>query len=173
MFAVQTNIFLWWEAIMKIKIYAIGKVKDFYKLGVDEYIKRLSSYAQVEIVELKDESLPDRPSESEIVKAKNTECKRVLACLKDKEYLIALDLNKKEMTSEQFAEYLSNKLENNGAKISFVIGGSYGLSEELKARVNDSVSISKLTFPHQLARLVLLEQIFRAFKILNNETYHK
>ena len=158
---------------MKIKIYAIGKIKDFYKAGVDEYIKRLSSYAQVEVVELKDESLPDRPSDSEITKAKNTEGKRVLSALKDKEYLIALDLNKKEMTSEKFAEYISNKLETNGAKISFVIGGSYGLSDELRNRVNDSVSLSALTFPQQLARLILLEQLFRAFKIINNETYHK
>ena len=158
---------------MKIKIYAIGKIKDFYKAGVDEYIKRLSSYVQVEIVELKDESLPDRPSDSEITKAKNVEGKRVLSALKDKEYLIALDLNKKEMTSEKFAEYISNKLETNGAKISFVIGGSYGLSDELRNRVNDSVSLSALTFPHQLARLILLEQLFRAFKIINNETYHK
>ena len=158
---------------MKIKIYAIGKIKDFYKLGVDEYIKRLSNYTQIEVVELKDEPIPDKPSESEILKAKKLEGNRVLSYLKDKEYLIALDLNKKEMTSEAFAEYLNNKLVSNGANISFVIGGSYGLSDELKARVNDSVSLSKLTFPHQLARLVLLEQIFRAFKILNNETYHK
>lgn len=158
---------------MKIKIYAIGKIKDFYKLGADEYVKRLSAYSQIEIVELKDEPLPDRPSDSEITKAKNIEGKRVLNSLKDKEYLIALDLNKKELTSEQFAEYVSSKLESNGAHISFVIGGSYGLSDELKKRVNDSVSISKLTFPHQLARLILLEQLFRAFKILNNETYHK
>lgn len=169
----RINISLLLEAIMKIKIYAIGKIKDFYKLGVDEYVKRLTNYTQIEIVELKDESLPDRPSESEIIKAKNTECKRVLSCLKDKEYLIALDLNKKEMTSKQFAKYISNKLESNGANISFVIGGSYGLSDELKSRANDSVTLSQLTFPHQLARLVLLEQLFRAFKILNNETYHK
>ena len=158
---------------MKIKIYAIGKIKDFYKLGCDEYIKRLSSYTQVEVVELKDEPIPDKPSESEILKAKKSEGNRVLSCLKDKEYLIALDLNQKEMTSEAFAKYLNNKLVSNGANISFVIGGSYGLSNELKSRVNDSVSLSTLTYPHQLARLVLLEQIFRAFKILNNETYHK
>ena len=158
---------------MKIKIYAIGKIKVFYKLGCDEYIKRLSSYTQVEVVELKDEPIPDKPSESEILKAKKSEGNRVLSCLKDKEYLIALDLNQKEMTSEAFAKYLNNKLVSNGANISFVIGGSYGLSNELKSRVNDSVSLSTLTYPHQLARLVLLEQIFRAFKILNNETYHK
>ena len=158
---------------MKIKIYAIGKIRDFYKTGVDEYIKRLSNYAQVEVVELKDEPIPDRPSESEIIKAKRLEGNRVLASIKDKEYLIALDLNKKEMTSEAFASYLNKKLEANGARLSFVIGGSYGLSDELKERVNDSVSLSTLTFPHQLARLILLEQLFRAFKILNNETYHK
>ena len=158
---------------MKIKIYAIGKIKDFYKLGVDEYIKRLSSYVQIEVVELKDEPLPDNPNESEIKKAKDIEGKRVLSSIKDKEYLIALDLNKKEMTSEKFASYVQNKLESNGSKISFVIGGSYGLSDELKNRVDDSISLSSLTFPHQLARLILLEQLFRAFKILNNETYHK
>ena len=93
---------------MKIKIYAIGKIKDFYKLGVDEYIKRLSNYTQVEVIEFKDEPIPDKPSESEILKAKKLEGSRVLSCLKDKEYLIALDLNKKEMTSEAFAEYLNN-----------------------------------------------------------------
>lgn len=158
---------------MRIKIYVIGKSKSFYEMGNEEYIKRLSSYAQVEIIELKDESLPENPNESEIRKAKDNEGKKVLSKLSDKEYLIALDLSKKEFTSEEFAKYLSNKLESNGAKISFVIGGSYGLSDELKSRVNDSVSLSKLTFPHQLARLILLEQLFRAFKILNNETYHK
>ena len=150
---------------MKIKIYAIGKIKDFYKLGVDEYVKRLSSYCKIEIVELKDESISEKPSE--------IEGKRVVSLLKDNEYLIGLDLNKKEMDSVEFSGYLSNKLEQSGSNISFVIGGSYGLSEELKSRINDSFSFGKMTFPHQLARLILLEQIYRAFKILNNETYHK
>ena len=158
---------------MKIKIYAIGKVKDFYKAGVDEYIKRLSSYCKVEVIELKDESISDKPSEKEITKAIDTEGKRVLSLVKDYEYLIALDLSKKELDSVEFSKYLKNKLETNGASISFVIGGSYGLSNELKKRVNDSICLSKMTFPHQLARLILLEQIYRAFKILNNETYHK
>lgn len=158
---------------MKIKIYAIGKVKDFYKAGVDEYIKRLSSYCKVEVIELKDESISDKPSEKEITKAIDTEGKRVLSLVKDNECLIALDLSKKELDSVEFSKYLKNKLESNGASISFVIGGSYGLSNELKKRVNDSICLSKMTFPHQLARLILLEQIYRAFKILNNETYHK
>lgn len=158
---------------MKIKIYAIGKIKDFYKLGADEYVKRLPSYCKIEIVELKDESLPEKPSKKEIKKAIDLEGKRVVAQLKEGEYLISLDLNKKEYTSEEFAAFISKELESRGANISFVIGGSYGLSDELKSRVNASICLSKMTFPHQLARLILLEQIYRAFKILNNETYHK
>ena len=157
---------------MNIKIYAIGKCKDFYKAGIDEYAKRLSSYCKLQIIELKDESIPDKPSDSQIQKAIEAESNRVLALVKN-EYLIALDLNQKEMDSVEFSKFLSEKLESNGANISFVIGGSYGLSEALKRRANTSISFSKMTFPHQLARLILLEQIFRAFKILNNETYHK
>ena len=158
---------------MKIKIYVVGKCKSFYEMGEKEYLKRLSNYAQIELIEVKDESIPDNPNDSEIIKVINAEGKKLLSKIDNKEYLIALDLNKKEYTSIEFSKYLSNKLESNGSKISFVIGGSYGLSEEVKNRVNDSVSISKFTFPHQLARLILLEQLFRAFKILNNETYHK
>ena len=158
---------------MTIKIYAIGKIKDFYKSGVDEYVKRLSGYTKIEIIEVKDESISEKPSNSEITKAKDNEGKRVLSLLKQGEYLIGLDLNKKEYTSEDFAAFLNEKLVGNGSNVSFVIGGSYGLSDELKQRLNTSITLSKLTFPHQLARLVLLEQIYRAFKINNNETYHK
>ena len=158
---------------MTIKIYAIGKIKDFYKAGVDEYLKRISGYSKIEVIELKDDSLSDKPSESEIKKSKDNEGKRVLSLLKNNEFLIGLDLNKKEMTSEEFASFLLDSLVNNGSGVSFVIGGSYGLSDELKKRINVSISISKLTYPHQLARLVLVEQIFRAFKIINNENYHK
>ena len=158
---------------MTIKIYAIGKIKDFYKTGVDEYVKRISGYAKVEIIEVKDESIAEKPSQSEITKAKDNEGKRVLSLVKNNEFLIGLDLNKREFSSEEFAEFLNEKLVSNGASISFVIGGSYGLSDELKKRVNTSITLSRLTYPHQLARLVLLEQIYRAFKIINNETYHK
>lgn len=158
---------------MNIKVYAIGKCKDFYKSGIDEYTKRLSSYCKLQVVELKDESIPDKPSSSQIQKAIEAESNRVLSLVKPNEYLISLDLNQKEMDSVEFSKFLASKLEDNGANISFVIGGSYGLSDELKKRANSSISFSKMTFPHQLARLILLEQIFRAFKILNNETYHK
>ena len=158
---------------MKIKIYAIGKIKDFYKAGCDEYVKRLSNYCKIEIIELKDEPLKDNPTPAEIKKAKDVEGERVLKLLKPSEYLIGLDLNKKEPDSLEFSAFLMKKLEDNGSSVSFVIGGSYGLSDELKKRVNESISLSKLTFLHQMTRLILLEQIYRAFKILNNETYHK
>lgn len=159
---------------MKIRIFAIGKIKENYlKEGINEYLNRLKPYASVEIVELPDFPVKDNPSNSEIEIVKNNECKKVLNLLKPSEYLIALDLNKKEMTSPEFSQYLIKKLEVGGSSISFVIGGSYGLSDELKQRANDSISFSKMTFLHQMTRLIILEQIYRAFKIYKNETYHK
>lgn len=159
---------------MKIRILAIGKIKEKYlKEGIEEYISRIRPYSQIEVVEVNDEPIPDSPNESEIKKAKDLEGKRVLKLLKASDYLIGLDLNKKEMTSEDFAKYINDKFVIGGSNISFVIGGSYGLSDELKARCNDSISLSKMTFLHQMTRLILLEQIYRAFKINRNETYHK
>lgn len=159
---------------MKIKVYAIGKIKEQYlKLGIDEYITRIKPYSNIEIIEVKDEPVSDNPSFKEIEKAKDIEGSRVIKLLKNNEYLIALDLNKKQFKSEEFASFLMQGLEENGSNISFVIGGSYGLSDELKTRSNYSLSLSNMTFLHQMTRLILLEQIYRAFKILNKETYHK
>ena len=159
---------------MKIKIYAIGKIKENYlKIGIEEYLMRIKPYSQIEIIEVKDEPINDNPSLKDIEKAKDNEGLRVLKLLKNNEYLIALDLNKKQFKSEQFADFLMQKLEENGSSISFVIGGSYGLSDELKKRSNYSISLSDMTFLHQMTRLILLEQIYRAFKILNKEIYHK
>ena len=158
---------------MNIKIYAIGKIKDFYKDGCDYYLRNIKPYANIEVIEVKDESLPQKPNASEILKAKDIEGQRVIKLLKNNEPLIGLDLNRKEYTSEEFALYLNKQFANFGASISFVIGGSYGLSDELKKRCSDFVSLSKFTFLHQMSRLILLEQIYRAFKINNNETYHK
>lgn len=158
---------------MKIKVYCIGKIKEQYlKDGINEYLKRISAYSNIEIVEVADSKVKDNPNSSDIEKAKNEECERVLKLLKN-DYLIGLDLNKKEQTSEEFAEFLQSKLVEGGSSVSFVIGGSYGLSDALKKRCNTSISLSKLTFLHQMTRIILLEQIYRAFKILNNETYHK
>ena len=158
---------------MKIKIYCLGKIKEQYlKDGINEYIKRISAYANVEIIEVIDSKVKDNPNTFDIEKAKNEEGERVLKLVKN-DYLIGLDLNKKEPTSEEFSDFLQSKLVEGGSNVSFVIGGSYGLSDALKQRCNTSISLSKLTFLHQMTRLILLEQIYRAFKILNNETYHK
>ena len=158
---------------MKIKIYCIGKIKEQYlKDGINEYIKRILPYSNVEIIEVIDSKVKDNPNQSDIERAKNEEGDRVLKLVKN-DYLIGLDLNKKEPTSEEFAVFLQSKIVEGGSNVSFVIGGSYGLSDALKKRCNTSISLSKLTFLHQMTRLILLEQIYRAFKILNNETYHK
>ena len=159
---------------MKIKIYAIGHLKEAYlKQGINEYSERLKPYTQVEIIEVNDESIIDNPSQKDIEIAKNKEGQKVIKLLKGNEYLIGLDLVKKQPTSEEFAKYLEDKFVLGGANISFVIGGSYGLSDELKARCNDRIGLSNMTFLHQMTRLILLEQIYRAFKINRNEVYHK
>ena len=159
---------------MKIKIYAIGKLKeDYLKIGIQEYIKRITPYCQIEIKELPDESIKENPSKLDIENAKNKECERVLKLLKNNEYLIALDLVKNQPSSTEFADILKSKFIEGGSNISFVIGGSYGLSDSIKQRANYSIGLSNMTFLHQMTRLILLEQIYRAFKINNNEVYHK
>lgn len=159
---------------MKIKLFVIGKIKDEYlKIGINDYITRIKPYASIEVYEVKDESIKQNPNNKDIEKAKDIEGERILKLLKKDDYLIALDLNKKQFTSEEFAVLLNDSLVKNNASISFVIGGSYGLSDGLKNRSNYSLSLSNLTFTHQMSRLILLEQIYRAFKINNNETYHK
>ena len=159
---------------MKIRIIAIGKIKENYlKEGIKKYIARISPFSDIEIVELPDQPVKDNPSDADIEKVKDLEGKKVLSILKNNDFVINLDLNKKEMDSVSFSEYLIKKLEIGGANITFVIGGSYGLSEELKKRANDSISLSKMTFLHQMTRLILFEQIYRAFKIYHHQTYHK
>ena len=159
---------------MRIKIYAIGHLKEPYlKQGINEYLERLKPYVQVEIIEVNDESVVQNPSQKEIEIAKDKEGQRILKLLKNDEYVIGLDLVKKQPTSPEFAKYLEDKFVLGGSNISFAIGGSYGLSDELKNRCNDRIGLSNMTFLHQMTRLILLEQIYRAFKINRNEVYHK
>lgn len=159
---------------MKIKIIAVGKIKENYlKDGINEYLLRLSAYAKTEIVEVPDSKVKDNPNEGDILKVINEEGERILSKIKSSEYVINLDLNKKEFDSVEFSKFIESKLVEGGSSITFVIGGSYGLSQKVKDRANYSISLSKMTFLHQMTRLILLEQIYRSFKILNNETYHK
>ena len=159
---------------MKIRVIAIGKIKEPYlKQGIQEYLTRLKPYVQLEVIEVNDEPCPEKPNDSQINKVKNDEGEKVMKYLKTSDYVITLDLNKKQMTSPDFANYINEKMVLGGSSITFLIGGSYGLSDELKRRANDSFSLSNMTFLHQMTRLILLEQIYRACKINKNEVYHK
>ena len=150
-----------------IKIITIGSIKENYlKDAIEEYKKRLSKYTNLEIIELKDEGLVEEE------KAKKLESEKIEKYLNEKDYIITLEIEGKEYTSEEFAERIRNiQIEN--SNITFIIGGSYGLADTIKQKANMHLSFSKMTFPHQLFRVILLEQIYRAFKINNNESYHK
>lgn len=159
---------------MKIKVIAVGKIKENYlKDGINEYLIRLSPYAKTEIIEVADSKVKDNPNQSDIDKVINEEGERIISKIKSNDYVINLDLNKKEFDSVEFSKFIEQKMVESGSSLTFVIGGSYGLSNKVKGRANYSISLSKMTFLHQMTRLILLEQIYRAFKILNNETYHK
>ena len=156
---------------MKIKIIALGKIKEkFLKDGIDEFLKRLTPYTTVEIVELQPVEIKD---ENLTKKALDQEGEKILANIKPNSYVITLEILGKQLSSEDFANKI-NEITNEGiGELVFVIGSSCGLAPEVSQRANFKLSISKMTFLHQFARLLLIEQIYRAFKILKNETYHK
>ncbi|WP_010677397.1 23S rRNA (pseudouridine(1915)-N(3))-methyltransferase RlmH [Bacillus timonensis] len=159
---------------MNITIVTIGKLKEKYLIqGINEYLKRLTAYAKVEIVELADEKAPENLSESEMEQVKQKEGERILAKLSDDTHVIALAIEGKMKSSEQLAADIEKLATYGKSKIAFVIGGSLGLSKDVMKRANDTLSFSKMTFPHQLMRLILVEQIYRAFRINRNEPYHK
>ena len=159
---------------MKIKIVTVGKLKEKYlKDGIAEYSKRISRFATVEMVELADEKTPDRASDSENEKILDLEGNRILSKIGDREFVVVLAIEGKTLSSEEFSKQLEQASINGFSTLTFVIGGSLGLSNEVKQRANLSVSFGRLTLPHQLMRLVLTEQIYRAFTIQQGSPYHK
>ncbi|RFB10631.1 23S rRNA (pseudouridine(1915)-N(3))-methyltransferase RlmH [Bacillus sp. HNG] len=159
---------------MNITIVTIGKLKEKYLIqGINEYLKRLTAYAKVEIIELADEKAPENLSETEMEQVKQKEGARILAKLSDDTHVIALAIEGKMKSSEQLAADIDNLATYGKSKIAFVIGGSLGLSKDVMKRANDTLSFSKMTFPHQLMRLILVEQVYRAFRIIRGEPYHK
>ncbi len=150
-----------------IKLITVGQIKEKYlKDAIEEYKKRISKYTNIEIIEVKDEGLVEEE------KAKKKEAEKIIKYISDKDYLITLEIEGNQMTSIDFAKKLDNILIEN-SNIVFIIGGSYGLSDDIKNKAKLHLSFSKMTFPHQLFRVLLLEQIYRAYKINNNESYHK
>jgi 23S rRNA (pseudouridine1915-N3)-methyltransferase len=163
-----------WGTKVNISIVTIGKLKEKYlKQGIDEYLKRLSIYAKVEIIELPDEKAPENLSETEMLQVKDKEGERILSKINDDTHVIALAIEGKMKSSEQLAKDLDQLATYGKSKIAFVIGGSLGLSQSVMKRANDTLSFSKMTFPHQLMRLILVEQIYRAYRINRGEPYHK
>ncbi|OLS41392.1 23S rRNA (pseudouridine(1915)-N(3))-methyltransferase RlmH [Bacillus sp. MRMR6] len=159
---------------MNISIVTVGKLKEKYlKQGIDEYLKRLSAYAKVDIVEVADEKAPEVLSEAEMVQVKQKEGERILAKISQDTYVIALAIQGKMQSSEELAESIDKLATYGKSKLAFVIGGSLGLSDEVIKRSNEQLSFSKMTFPHQLMKLILVEQIYRAFRINRGEPYHK
>lgn len=159
---------------MKIRVICVGKLKEKYLVdGIQEYVKRLGAYAQVEIIEVSDERIPENASLAQEMLVKAKEGRRILDKVKQDDYMILLDVHGKEMDSENFADCIEDCMINGKSTIDFVIGGSLGHGDEVLSRANSRVSFSQMTFPHQLMRLILVEQIYRAFKIIKKETYHK
>lgn len=160
--------------MLHINIICVGKIKEiFFKDAISEYSKRLSKYCILNILELPDEKIPNNASEKELLLIKEKESKNIINQLKKDSYIICLDLKGKQYSSEDFSEKIKNISLNYNSSITFIIGGSLGISQELLNISNELISFSKMTFPHQLFRVFLLEQIYRGFKIINNENYHK
>lgn len=157
-----------------IKIIAVGKCKEkATRELVNEYCKRLGAYTKLELIEVSDEQTPDRNSAAQNEEIKRREGERILQKIQSDEYVVLLDLKGKMLSSEGLAEKIASIQIYQSSKLTFVIGGSLGISDKVKERSNYKWQLSELTFPHQLVRILLCEQIYRAYKILNHEPYHK
>lgn len=159
---------------MKITIIAVGKIKEKYFTGaIEEYSKRLSRYCKLNIIEVADEKTIENASEAEINMIKEKEAERILKNISEDAYVITLEILGKMLDSVELAEKMKNVTVNGKSHICFIIGGSVGLHDSVSKRADFKLSFSKITFPHQLMRVVLLEQVYRSFRINNNEPYHK
>ena len=158
---------------MKITVIGVGKIKEkYFTSAIAEYAKRLSRFTQFEIIEIPDEKIPENASQKEIEQIKNKEGKGILSKIKENSYLVALCIEGTELSSEELAQKIE-QISMQSSHITFVIGGSLGLCDDIKKSAKLQLSFGKMTLPHQLMRVVLSEQIYRAFKINNNESYHK
>ncbi len=158
--------------MLHINILCVGKIKEsFLKDAISEYKKRLCKYCQLDIIELPDKNIPEKLNSSMITQVKDIESSEIISHLPKDSYKFCLDLTGKQFTSEEFADKICN-ISLISSSITFIIGGSLGMNDYLKQLCDEKICFSKMTFPHQLIRVFLLEQIFRAFKINNNEKYH-
>ena len=159
---------------MKISVICVGKLTEsFHVKAVEEYVKRLQAYCRLEIIELADEKTPDGASAAEERKIKEVEGQRILKSIRDDALVIALAIEGKMLSSEEFSAEINRIGLQGGSHITFIIGGSLGLSDAVLQRADMKLSFSRMTFPHQLMRVILLEQIYRAYRIIHNQPYHK
>ena len=159
---------------MNITVICIGKLKEkYWTAAIDEYSKRLKSYCSLDIIELKEARLPDKAGPAEELAVKEAEGEEILKKIKDNQYVITLEVKGKMLSSEKLAEKMDTLAIDGQSNVVFVIGGSLGLSAAVSKRANFKLSFSEMTFPHQMMRVILLEQVYRAFKINRNEAYHK
>ena len=159
---------------MKITLLTVGKIKEkYFTMAIDEYSKRLSRYCKLEIIEVPDEKTPDGASVTEEDIIRDKEGKKILKALKEDSFVITLEIEGKMLDSVELSKKLNQIAISGKGHITFIIGGSLGLSDEVKSKADYKLSFSKMTFPHQLMRVVLLEQIYRSYRILGNEPYHK
>ena len=159
---------------MKITVITVGKIKEKYlKDAIAEYSKRLSKYCKLEIIEVADEKTPDNASEVVEDAIRSKEAERILKYVKNDAFVITLEINGKQLSSEELADKIDKLGVQGTSHIIFIIGGSIGLGQEVLQKSNYALSFSKMTFPHQLMRVVLLEQIYRSYRIINGEPYHK
>ena len=158
---------------MNIDIIAVGKIKEkFFRDAIEEYSKRLSAFVKLNIIEVPDEKIPDNASDKIIENIKDAEGKKILSKLRQQSTVVAMCIEGKQYSSEDIADFLAQTA-NTSSAITFIIGGSLGISDEVKKRAQLNMSFGKITLPHQLMRVVLAEQIYRGYKIINNQSYHK